>query len=265
MAPLPAPQSRLKQRLPVRTRPLARSSQPILNLPPVIAAISAILVLIHVVRAFVDDDTDLQILLWFAFIPARYDAALAGRLPLPGGEAADVWTFVTYAFLHGDFVHLLVNLVWFLAFGSAVAWRFGAIRFTAFFAVTAAAGAGAHLLSNFGDIAPLVGASAAISGAMAAALRFAFEDGGPLGFFRDGGRRSFHVPAAPLSRALRNPQVLVFLGVWFFINIAFGAGSLSEQFGSSGAVAWEAHIGGFLAGLLLFRFFDPDGVQRPED
>ena len=262
---LPAPQSQPMQRLRIRTRPLARTSQPIFNLPPVIAALSAILVLVHVVRAVVDDDTDLQILLWFAFIPARYDSALAGNLPLPGGEAADFWTFVTYAFLHGDVTHLIVNLVWFLAFGSAVAWRFGTLRFIAFFAVTAAAGAGAHLLTNFGDIAPLVGASAAISGAMAAALRFAFEDGGPLGFFRDGGRRTFHVPAAPLSRVLRNPQVLVFLGVWFFINLAFGLGSLSEQFSSGGTIAWEAHIGGFLAGLLLFRFFDPDGVQRRED
>jgi membrane associated rhomboid family serine protease len=73
------------------------------------------------------------------------------------------------------------------------------------------------------------------------------------------------VPAAPLSRALRNPQVLVFLSVWFLINLAFGIGSLSEQFGSSGVIAWEAHVGGFLAGLLLFRFFDPDGIQRAEN
>jgi hypothetical protein len=62
---------------------LARSSPPIFNLPPVVAAISAVLVFVHVVRAIVDEETDLQILLWFAFIPARYDAALAGRLRCP--------------------------------------------------------------------------------------------------------------------------------------------------------------------------------------
>lgn len=242
---------------------MARSSPPIFNLPPVVAAISAMLVLVHLVRAVVDGDTDLQILLWLAFIPARYDPSLAGMLPVPGGEAADFWTFVTYAFLHGDFVHLVVNLVWFLAFGSAVAWRFGAIRFAAFFAVTAAAGAGAHLLTHFGEIAPLVGASAAISGAMAAALRFAFEEGGPLSYFRDGSQRAFHVPAAPLSRALRNPQVLVFLGFWFLINIGFGLGTLPDGMGS-GAIAWEAHIGGFLAGLLLFPFFDPHRMREEE-
>jgi membrane associated rhomboid family serine protease len=245
----------------IRTRPLSPSSPPIFNLPPVIAATSGLLVLIHAVRAIVDQATDLQFLLWLAFIPARYDSTLPIRLPLPGGEAADVWTFVTYALLHGDVVHLVVNLVWFLAFGSAVAWRFGSVRFVAFLAVTAAAGAGAHLATHFGEFVPLVGASAAISGAMAAALRFAFEAGGPLGYFRDGSRQAFFVPAAPLSQALRNPQVLVFLGVWFAINLLFGLGTLPDVLGS-GTIAWQAHIGGFLAGLLLFPLFDP--VPRRE-
>jgi membrane associated rhomboid family serine protease len=234
---------------------VARSSQPILNVPTIVTAISALLVAVHVVRSFVSEETDLQILLSLAFVPARYDA-LPMRLPLPGGEAADAWTFITYALLHGDYVHLLVNLVWFLAFGSAVAWRFGSARFAAFFAVTAAAGALAHLLTHWGEFAPLVGASAAISGAMAASMRFAFEAGGPLGFLRDGTTRSYRVPAAPLMRALRNPQVLAFLGVWFLINLGFGIGSVPELFGE-GTIAWEAHIGGLLAGLLLFQIFDP--------
>lgn len=234
---------------------MSPSNPPIFNLPPVISAISVALVGIHVVRALVDTETDLQFLLWLAFIPARYDSSLALRLPLPGGEAADVWTFVTYALLHGDAMHLIVNLVWFLAFGSAVAWRFGTVRFAIFFAVTAAAGALAHLVTNFGEFVPLVGASAAISGAMAGALRFAFEAGGPLGYFRDGSHRAFFVPAAPLSVALRNPQVLVFLGIWFFLNLGFGLGSV--DLGANGSIAWQAHIGGFLAGLLLFPLFDP--------
>jgi membrane associated rhomboid family serine protease len=222
----------------------------------VITAISGVLVVLHIVRAFADQETELQILVWLAFIPARYDSSIAMRLPLPGGEAADAWTFVTYSLLHGDVVHLVVNLVWFLAFGSAVAWRFGALRFVVFFAVTAAAGAAVHLATHFGELVPLVGASAAISGAMAASLRFAFEAGGPLGYFRDGSRRAFFVPAAPLAVALRNPQVLVFLGLWFLINIGFGLGTVPD-ISDSGTIAWQAHIGGFLAGLLLFPLFDP--------
>ncbi len=69
---------------------------------------------------------------------------------LPGGFGADVWTFVTYSLLHGSWMHLGVNGVWLLAFGSAVARRFGVLRFLSFFAVTAAAGAAMHLLTNAG-------------------------------------------------------------------------------------------------------------------
>jgi membrane associated rhomboid family serine protease len=234
---------------------VSRSSQPILNVPTIVAAIVALLVLVHAVRALVNEWTDVEILLWLAFIPARY-AGLQTRMPLPGGEAADLWTFVTYAFLHGDYVHLLINLVWFLAFGTAVARRFGSLRFLAFFAVTSAAGATAHLVTHWGELAPLVGASAAISGMMGAAMRFAFETGGPLGLLRDGSEQSYRVPAAPLLRALRHPQVFVFLAVWIVINIVFGLGVPPELVGN-GTIAWEAHFGGLLAGLLLFPLFDP--------
>jgi membrane associated rhomboid family serine protease len=240
--------------------PEARRRQPVFNLPPVILALSAILIAVHVLRQFLSQEADLKVLLWTAFLPARYSYVPVLNGLLPGGFAADVWTFVTYAFLHGDAIHLAVNLIWFLAFGSAVAWRFGTMRFLAFSAVTAAAGSAVHLLFHHGDVAPLVGASAAISGAMAAAVRFAFEAGGPLGPWRNSGPEAFRVPASPLLQSLRNPQVLVFLGVWFLLNLLFGLTSAMTNL-SEGSVAWQAHVGGFLAGLLLFPLFDP--VRRP--
>jgi len=64
------------------------------------------------------------------------------------------------------------------------------------------------------------------------------------------------VPALPLFEALRHPRVITFLALWFGINIIFGLGAI--QIGAQGqSVAWQAHIGGFLAGLLLFSLFDP--------
>jgi membrane associated rhomboid family serine protease len=139
-----------------------------------------------------------------------------------------------------------------------VARRFGALRFLIFFAVTAAAGALAHLLAYGGQNAPVIGASAAISGTMAGAMRFAFQRGGPLSFLRTGGDADYRVPAAPLSRVLREPAVLVFLVVWFGINLLFGMNSLAlGGVGAGEVVAWQAHVGGFLAGLLLFSWFDP--------
>ncbi len=234
--------------------------EPAFNLPPVIIVLSAIMIAVHAVRYFLPQEADLNVLLWAAFLPARYSAVPGLSGVLPGGLAADIWTFVTYAFLHGDVLHISVNLIWFLAFGSAVAWRFGALRFLAFSAVTAAAGALAHLLTHYGDVAPLVGASAAVSGAMAASVRFAFEAGGPLGRWRSSGPEAFRVPASPLLQSLRNPQVMVFLGVWFALNLLFGATNALTG-GADQSIAWQAHVGGFLAGLLLFPFFDP--VRRP--
>lgn len=241
--------------------------EPAFNAPSAVLWLLAIFAAVHVARSFISESADIDVLLRFAFIPARFDAASRFAADMLGGEGAKVWTFVTYAFLHGDWTHLLVNSVWMLAFGSAVAWRFGTGRFLLFSAITAAAGAATHLAFHFGTPAPVVGASAAISGHMAAAARFIFEAGGPLGAFRQNGRGAFMAPAEPLGRAIRRPQVIVFLAVWFGMNILFGLSGV--PIGEEGAtVAWEAHIGGFLAGLALFPLFDPvrgGGPSHPND
>src|SRR5215468_6041364 len=191
----------------------------------------------------------------FGFIPKRYDTTLL-NLSFPGGAGAKVWTFVTYSLLHANLSHLGFNVLWLLPFGSALARRFGAFRFFLFMAVTAAAGALAHLVTHEHAVAPMIGASASVSGTMAAAIRFAFVKGSFLSFNRGDAEAAAKVPALSLSHALRNPRVLAFLAVWFGINIIFGLGSIA--IGTDGAsVAWQAHIGGFIAGLVLFSLFDP--------
>lgn len=231
--------------------------EPLFNIPPVIVAVLATLVIIHVLHTFLlTEEQEIEFILAFAFIPARYDAASVLGTALPGGAGAAVWSFVTYSLIHADWMHLGVNAVWLLPFGSAVARRFGAMRFLAFYAVTAVAGAGMHLLTHAGEQFPMIGASAAISGTMAAAMRFAFQRGGPLSFRRDGDDANYHVPAIPLVGVLSDLRVLAFLAVWFGINLLFGLGSLPIT-GDAQVVAWQAHIGGFLAGLILFSWFDP--------
>jgi len=188
------------------------------NVPPAVLATVAVLVLVHAARALLlSERADAYFLLTFAFIPARYDADIGGSLP--GGFGAELWTFFTYAFLHADLLHLGVNIAWLLPFGTALARRFGAWRYAAFMLVTAAAGAFAHLISYRGAMVPMIGASAAISGMMAAAMRFVFQQGGPLAVWRrqsDG--KSYRVPASPLSATLREPQFLIFLAVWIGLN-----------------------------------------------
>ena len=230
--------------------------EPLFNIPPVVVAVLAVMALVHVVRTYVlSEQQDIEFLLNFAFIPARYDNSVVLGGALPGG-GADVWSFVTYAFIHADWTHFGVNAVWLLPFGSAVARRFGPTRFVVFFFVTAAAGAALHLATHAGEPFPMIGASASISGTMAAAMRFAFQRGGPLSLLRGADEDAYMVPAIPLSGVLRDPRVVIFLAAWFGINILFGLGSLPIT-GNDQPVAWQAHIGGFIAGLLFFSWFDP--------
>jgi membrane associated rhomboid family serine protease len=239
--------------------------EPIFNVPTAVIGTLAVLVLVHVVREWVlTPQQDMQLLLWFAFIPARYDAAVVADAGDVAGLGPQIWTFFTYALIHGSWAHLGLNGVWLLAFGTPIARRFGLVRYLAFFALTAAAGAAGHLATyTYADV-PVIGASASISGFMAGAIRFVFQRSGPLGSIGRNDPQAYRVPALPLSAVLRDARVLAFLAVWFGLNILFGVGSLSLD-GSEQQIAWQAHIGGFLAGLLAFPLFDPVKGARAGD
>jgi membrane associated rhomboid family serine protease len=230
--------------------------EPFFNIPASVTAVVALLVGVHVLRSALPIDLDDRLVWSLGFVPLRFETSMLPGPLIPGGWGALVWSFVTYALLHADFTHLGFNVLWFLPFGTAVARRFGTTRFLLFIAITAIGGALAHLLTHAGERAPMIGASAAISGAMGAAARFAFERGSFLGFRRSDGEAAALVPALPLSASLRNPRVISFVALWFGMNILFGLGSLSLT-GEPQSVAWQAHIGGFLTGLLLFSLFDP--------
>jgi len=238
-----------------------------------------ILFAIHGLRLLLPPELDEQVLWIFGFVPARYESSLLAE-QIPGGVGASVWSFLTYAFLHADLAHIGFNVLWMLPFGSALARRFGAMRFYAFLAITAIAGAVAHLLTHPHELAPLIGASAAVSGTMAASLRFAFQSGSFLSFRRGDADAAARIPALSLWRALQNGRVLAFLAVWFGMNFITGIGAIAIGTHIQ-SIAWQAHIGGFLAGLLLFSLFDPisraatpderadrmnpgDGIQPPD-
>jgi membrane associated rhomboid family serine protease len=120
--------------------------------------------------------------------------------------------------------------------------------------MTAAAGAAFHLATNFGSVQVVIGASGAISGYMAASARFAFQRGGPLDLLR-AGDAAYRLPAVPLMALVRDMRIVAFIGAWLGVNMLVGLGGLAMP-GVEEAVAWQAHIGGFLAGLLLFDLFD---------
>lgn len=169
-------------------------------------------------------------------------------------------SFVTYMVVHAGWVHLLVNLLWMVAFGSAVARRVGGLKFLYFSILCGIAGALTHLAFHFGDMAPVVGASAAISGQMAAALKFVFGARPQRG----GGAPDYaRAPLESLARTLADRRILMVLAFWVVLNVIFGLGVVSIA-GAEGAIAWEAHIGGFLFGLLCFGFFDGGKSAVPQ-
>lgn len=228
------------------------TNPPAINAPKIVVWMIAIMVGLHLLREVLPASTDSAILRYFAFIPARFTDIGYSHL---GGLPASLWGWLSYNFLHGDFTHLLVNCMWMLAFGSAVAWRVGPKRFLIFSLVCGACGALLHLVFHWAEPYPVIGASAMISGHMAAAIRFIFRQNGAFGMLGKMHSLQQPVPLATVTEVFQDRRSLVFVAVWAGINLLVGLGAAS--FGSGSTVAWEAHIGGFVAGLLLFGYFDP--------
>ncbi|MCF6320653.1 MAG: rhomboid family intramembrane serine protease [Rhizobiaceae bacterium] len=211
---------------------------PIFNLPPVIFALTIILIAVHLVKTWLVPDAYFQdFMLLLAAIPARY-GELGSQLPY--GFAA-WYTPLSYAFIHADWTHLSFNVLWMLAFGSPVALRFGTVRFLALAAAGTLAGFAFHLFTHANDLAPMIGASGAVSAFMGAAIRL---------------NRDVEKPVLGLIESFRNRGFVAFILIWFGFNLLVGL--QPELIAGEGVqIAWQAHVGGFLTGLLAFRLFDP--------
>jgi membrane associated rhomboid family serine protease len=182
-----------------------------------------------------------RIMVLFAFIPARGFR-----------DGAGWWSLVTYGLLHADWLHLAINMFFMLAFGSFVARRLGPVRFLLLSAAGAAAGALAYLVMHVGEIAMLVGASAAVSAQVAGSARLMFTRPGVL---RHMGEREIRQhKAMSLREMFSNRPALSFILTWVGVNVVFGVTGIGTP--GQGQVAWEAHLGGFGVGLLFFALFD---------
>lgn len=229
-----------------QTRPEAEEQippprEPVFNLPGVIVAVIAFMTVVEAVRAYViSGGVETWLLLQTAFIPARYGGPVDG---------AWFWSPVTYSLLHGGWMHLILNAVWLAAFGAVVARRIGTRRFVLFWIASAVASAAFFGLLHQGEVVVMVGASGVISALMAAASRFAFSGSGFIG------AASHNNPRLTLGKTLANRTAFTFLAVWFGINLLAGLG-VSPGAGEV-AIAWEAHLGGFLFGFFCFDYFDP--------
>ncbi len=233
------------------------TSEPVFNAPRSVVLVLAVLLGLHLIQQVLPDSTLAWFVLSMSFVPARF-SALGSQLP--GGDWAAVSSWLTHMFVHADVTHLAFNSASLLAFGGAVSKRVGGVRFLVLSLACGVAGALAFLVVNAGLDAPMIGASGAISGMMGAAtllLCSALDQGG----IRQLREAPTSVTLMPLRVALRDKRILIATGVFLFLNVLaiFGIGSVE----TAGGIAWEAHIGGYLAGLLLFGVFD--GAVRDDN
>lgn len=235
--------------------------QPIFRAPSVVLWLIGSLVALHAaLRLLLPAVRAEDVIYRYALIPANYSHAFVvsqtDLLPSWRGTILDrAVPFLSYMGLHNDWTHLAINCLWLLAFGPVVARRLGPMLFLVFFLVCGLAGGLTHLAFNWGSPIPVVGASAAISGLMGAALRM-LPSQAP---WAEPGT----APLAPLF----SRQILIFTLVWATINLLAGVTGLGFG-GESGPIAWQAHLGGFLAGLVLAEPFDalrPRRVGMPLD
>ncbi|HEX9637356.1 MAG TPA: rhomboid family intramembrane serine protease [Acidobacteriota bacterium] len=166
-----------------------------------------------------------------AFVPSRYW--------VPGGLGDDLQSMVLSMFLHGGWVHLLGNMLYLWIFGDNIEDRLGHLRFLIFYLLAGFCATYVHALFNPDSTIPSIGASGAIAGVLGAyALAFP---------------RARVVTLVPLGFYMQLTELpaLVVLGLWFVLQLFSGAAEIGVRSAQTGGVAWWAHIGGFVAGLVL--------------
>lgn len=172
------------------------------------------------------------------------------RLTDPAHWSAGAWrSLFTYMFLHGGWLHVIGNLWILWIFGDNVEDRMGHFRFLIFYVITGVAAALTQTLLTPGSRIPSVGASGAIAGVMGAYL-----------MLFPGARVLTMVPILFYPVFLELPAV-TFLGLWFVLQLFSGTLSLGAPRDAAGIAFW-AHVGGFVAGVVLYRLFVTRRVRR---
>ncbi len=224
----------------------APAREPVFNMPAPVVFLVLTLIAIYAGEAYIlDKAAQFDLNVWFAFIPLR----IAFPQEIPGGYWPLLWTPVTHAFLHASWMHVLLNSAWLAIFGTPVARRYGGVRFFVVFGVTAIAGAVLYAVFESQTSAVLVGASGGIAGLTGVAVRFIFqpvivvpdpETGRPIPVGR-------HL--ATIREVFANTSARSLTVIWLVLN---GAAPILPMLGGMDAqIAWQAHIGGFLAGFFM--------------
>jgi membrane associated rhomboid family serine protease len=172
---------------------------------------------------------------YYGLVPARY-TTLDISSHFSFGQ--QIFSFLSFMFLHGGFVHIIGNMWSLYVFGDNIEDRLGHFRYLAFYILCGIASGMSHLLFNFHSKVPVIGASGAISGVMGAYFVL-FPRAKILTL----------IPIIFIPWLIELPA-FIFLGFWFVFQFLNAAGS-----GGAG-IAWWAHIGGFISGIIFLKLFE---------
>ena len=184
----------------------------------------------------------------FVYQYGAIPAAVFGNAQLPAELVAlpALGTLVSSMFLHGGWMHLIGNMLYLWIFGNNIEDVMGHVKFVIFYVTCGVLAALSHAMIDPNSTVPMVGASGAISGILGSYIllypRARVMVLIPLGFFM----HTLYVPAG------------IVLGLWFVMQLLSGGMSLGHE---GGGVAFFAHIGGFVAGLLLIGLFKHPHVK----
>lgn len=176
----------------------------------------------------------------FGLIPLRVFSPAS--LPETLARTGRIFPFVSSIFLHGNWTHLIGNMWALWLFGDNIEDRIGSFRFLLFYLSSGVAAGLIHVLSNPAGVVPAIGASGAIAGVMGAYV-----------LLYPGARVITLILVFFIPYFIRIPA-FIYLGGWFLTQLWGGAISFLNP-GQEGGIAWWAHVGGFLAGIFLIRFF----------
>ena len=179
-----------------------------------------------------------------ALIPLRYSAPRQALFA--GLDPNDYAPFVTMAFLHGGWLHLILNMWTLWLVGRSVEARVGPFRFALLYITCTLLASGAHFVANIDSMTPTIGASGAIAGVIGAHATL---------FPRS--KIIFVLPIWFIPLIFRL-SAMIFASLWFGLQVAIGAGALLNP-GIGAGIAWWAHIGGFIAGLVFVHVLAPPG------
>jgi membrane associated rhomboid family serine protease len=221
-----------------------QDSVPSRSVPVVTRALILINVVVFFFELSLSRESIIQLFYLFGVVPARFtNPEWAASIGFPIGS---YWSLLTHQFLHGGWLHIVANMWTLWIFGDNVEDRMGPLRFIIFYLVCGVLAALTQVLVTPDATIPSVGASGAIAGILGAYL-----------LFFPTARLIVLIPILFFPFFFELPAV-IFLVLWFLIQLFSGTAMLASP-QQVGGIAFWAHIGGFIAGMLLCRFF----VRRP--